>query len=96
MRIIGSLQHPRLKITVFQMNGRLSVKLESGLYEQTYKFRQGSGVDTLDDLRQCINQEFLDAVEQDLGRMHVRTIRALEIFRKQEGSDEADEFDEIL
>ena len=34
MRILGYLEHPTLKITVFKMDNRISVKFENSLYEQ--------------------------------------------------------------
>lgn len=93
MRIVGEIDHPVLKITVFQMNNRLSVKLESGLYEQTYKFRQGEGVDTLDDVRRIFDAEFTQAVLQELQQMHQRKTAALG--RHLSPGEEA-EFEEII
>ena len=40
MRVIGNIDHPILKITAFKMDNKLSIKFESGLFEQTYKFRE--------------------------------------------------------
>ena len=45
MRIIGYIEHPNLKITVFKNEGKVSVQLESGLNVQLYKFRDGEGVE---------------------------------------------------
>ena len=96
MRIVGSIPHPRLKITVFKMNDRLSVKLESGLYEQTYKFRQGSGVDRFEDIQTLLAPGFLEAVERDLERMHARVMEGLHKQDAPEKEAGADEFDLIL
>jgi hypothetical protein len=93
MRIVGSIPHPRLKITVFQMNDRFSVKLESGLYEQTYKFRQGSTGDGPEAISRLLDTDFLEAVEQDLEQMHRRVLDAM---KRQEGENENDEFDVII
>mgnify|MGYP006281904093 CR=1 FL=1 len=93
MRIVGEIDHPVLKITVFQMNNRLSVKLESGLYEQTYKFRQGEGVDTLDDVRRIVDTEFTQAVLQELQQMHQRKTATL---RRHLSPGEEAEFEEII
>lgn len=93
MRIVGSIPHPRLKITVFQMNDRFSVKLESGLYEQTYKFRQGSAGDGPEAISRLLDADFLEAVEQDLEQMHRRVLDAM---KRLEGENENDEFDVII
>jgi hypothetical protein len=45
MRVVGELNHPRCKITVFAWNNRYLIKLENGLMEQTYKINQYDVVD---------------------------------------------------
>lgn len=40
MRILGSIPHPVFKISVFGWNEKYLVKLEAGLFEQTYKFNE--------------------------------------------------------
>lgn len=45
MRIIDEINRGDLKVTVFRMNERLSVKFEKDLTEIVYKFRDGSGFD---------------------------------------------------
>jgi hypothetical protein len=93
MRIEGYIEHSVLKITVFQMNNRLSVKFESGLYELVYKFRQGSGIEKLEDVKQLVDREFLNAVEQQMQDMHRNAMTALQ---KRQGTDQEETFEEIL
>lgn len=92
MRIIGNIEHPNLKITVFQMDNKLSVKFESGLYEQTYKFRTGEGLENLEDIKKLVDIPFMQAVEQELQRMH--QIRNGALSRIETGEEE--EFEEII
>ncbi|HNF70328.1 MAG TPA: hypothetical protein PLL28_13190 [Chitinophagales bacterium] len=40
MRIVGYIEHPVLKISVFSWSEKYIVKIEAGLFEQSYKFRQ--------------------------------------------------------
>ncbi len=40
MRVIGQLEHPRLKITLFDQNDKLSVKFEKGQSEIILKFKE--------------------------------------------------------
>jgi len=94
MRIIGYIEHPSLKITVFKMDNRLSVKFESGLYEQIYKFRQGEGMETLADIQALVDDTFCQEVQQGIQTMH--NVRTRAISRKLPQPDVADEFEEII
>ncbi len=91
MRIAGYIEHPTLKITVFIMNNRYSVKFENGVYEQTFKIRQGSGVDSLQDIRDLVNEPFLKTVEANFKVMHETMLEGLSRFQPEE-----DEFEEII
>lgn len=92
MRIIGYVEHPNLKITLFKLNNRLSVKFESGLYEQVYKIRESEQINNTESLQKIIDKEFIKAVEEDFVKMHQRIIGAIQkITPKSE-----DEFDTIL
>lgn len=92
MRIAGYIEHPVLKITVFQMANKLSVKLESGQFEQTYKFRTGDQVNTVEDIRKLVDDAFIAEVLQEMARMHTIRIQALE--RLDPG--EKEEFEDII
>lgn len=91
MRIIGEIPHPRLKITVFQMDQRLSLKLENGSLEQTYKFRRGEAIENFEDVKRFCTDKFVASVElifkkmEDVQKQHGSAIRADE-----------NEFDEII
>ena len=93
MRIIGYIEHPVLKITIFQMENKLSVKLESGLFEQTYKFRTGDQVNTAEDIRKVVDDNFITAVLEQMNRM--RSLRNQALARLGP-AEEDDEFEEIL
>lgn len=93
MRIIGYINHPILKITIFQMENKFSVKLESGLIEQTYKFRTGEGINGLEDIRRLVDEEFLEAVMEEMGRMRSIQRHALE---RSLPDGQEDEFEEII
>lgn len=92
MRIIGYIDHPTLKITVFKMDNRLSVKFESGLYEQTYKFRSGMEINDLKDIEAIVDAPFLQAVMENMGTMHRTSNQALKRYLIKEEED----FEEII
>lgn len=93
MRIIGYIEHPNLKITVFKMDNKLSVKFESGLYEQTYKFRATENLEKIDDIQKLVDPSFINAVEAELIRMHQIKNEA---FARLAPIEQEDEFEDII
>ncbi len=93
MRIEGYIEHPDLKITIFQMNNRFSVKIESGLYEQTYKFRSLEHIQSVEDVKKIITPEFLVKAEAILKEMHRLKLDGLE---NAFPGDEQEVFPEII
>lgn len=77
MRIIGNIEHPIMKITVFKMDNRFSVKFESGLYEQTYKFRSSDSINNLEAIQKIVDATFCEEVLQELNVMHQRKNEAM-------------------
>ena len=94
MRIIGYIEHPRLKITLFKMNNKFSAKFEIGLYEQTYKFREGTKLTDLNDLKKILDPSFIAAVEKEFKRMQQMKHLAIERFLLSQDAD--NEFDDIV
>ncbi|MBK8877682.1 MAG: hypothetical protein IPN74_03775 [Haliscomenobacter sp.] len=94
MRIIGYLETPGMKTTVFKMDNRLSVKFETGHYEQTYKFRSGEGIDTLEDVQALIGEAFVREVARLFREMHKTRIHAST--PEQIKTGDSDDFEEIL
>lgn len=62
MRIIESLVHGPIRISIFSMNDKYLVKLEAGSYEQTYKVPHDD-VEGLDDLKSKLNTDFLNQAQ---------------------------------
>jgi hypothetical protein len=80
MRIIGNIEHPGLKITVFKMDNKLSVKFETGLYELTYKFRESEQLKDLSDMQRFLDAQFIQAVEARFAGMHQEKNEAMQRF----------------
>lgn len=93
MRIIGYIEHPVLKITIFSMGNRLSVKFEKGFLEQTYKFRQQNGLEGIREIRQLVDGNFLGKVDQQFRQMEELHAAAL---IHHFPPPPADEFDKII
>ncbi len=94
MRIIGYIEHPVLKISVFKMEHKFSVKFESGFAEQIYKFRQDDHIQHLKDIQHLIDDAFIQKVESILQTMHQERADLLERIFPQ--TIENEPFEEII
>ncbi len=92
MRIIGHIDHPTLKITVFKMDNKLSVKFETGLYEQTFKFRESNELTDFTTVDKLVDAQFVQEVMENFARMHRVKNEALGRFLPEAGA----EFEEIV
>jgi len=84
MRIVGEVEHPKYKITIFKMNERISVKIEDRLMEQIYKFRDGSGVSSPDDIKSFLSDEFMADVDEHFSKMGSSYHKGLEEMQEDE------------
>ncbi len=62
MRIIDTIPHPLLKITVFKIDHRISVKFENADFEQTFKLGSDERYQNPEVLRQWIDDTLLAEV----------------------------------
>lgn len=62
MRIIGEFDKNDIKVTVFKMNDRVSIKFEKNLLEIIHKFRDGAGVDSPESAELYCSDELIDQV----------------------------------
>ena len=60
MRVVAEIAHPEIKITIFHWNNRYLIKLEAGLFEQTYKIQEYD-VDSEEDVKKLITDEFIQS-----------------------------------
>jgi hypothetical protein len=64
VRVIGEIQHPECKITLFHWNNRYLIKLEQGLLEQTYKVPEYD-IANEDEIKRLISDAFIaEALQQ--------------------------------
>jgi hypothetical protein len=93
MRIVGEIEHPRLKITIFKNDGKFSLKFESGLLEQTYKFRDDDRLASVDDVKRLVDNTFVEKIEEILRGMYAAKI---ETMQRHLAQPEDDEFETII
>lgn len=77
MRIITTIPHPRIKISVFQMNGKYLLKMEAGPYEQTYKIYEDE-IHSPGQLERICNETFMNTVISRFEAMMTDFTQALE------------------
>jgi hypothetical protein len=94
MRIIGYIEHPILKISIFKMEHKFAVQFESGFAAQIYKFRQEEQLQHLKDIQNLIDDAFIKKVESLLQVMHQERADLLE--RKFSQTIDNESFEEIF
>jgi len=89
MRIVGTIPHPKLKITLMH-HGRYLLKLEDVDVEITYRFRESEGIAKLEDAQRALDLGLLQDAE--------RTLMDMSVARKQYAAkpSKQDEFPSII
>lgn len=71
MRIIDSIPHPSMNISIFQMNDKYIVKFEAGPMEQAFKFSM-EDVKGVAGLKQLVNAEYIEKVRVRFNEMFLQ------------------------
>lgn len=68
MRIVGEVPNPLVKITLYHWNNRYLIKLEWGLFEQTFKIQEYD-IPTEDELKKIVSDSFIEAALKRFNEM---------------------------
>lgn len=71
MRIIDSIPHESMTISIFQMNDKFQVKFEAGPMEQTFKFYL-EDVKSAENLKKLITPEFIETTRKRFNDMFLQ------------------------
>jgi hypothetical protein len=71
MRIIDSIPHESMTISIFQMNDKFSVKFEAGPMEQTFKFT-AEDVKSAENLKKLITPDFINQTRKRFNDMFIQ------------------------
>ncbi|MDF2453261.1 MAG: hypothetical protein K0S26_2765 [Bacteroidota bacterium] len=71
MRIIDSIPHTSMSISIFQMNDKFIVKFEAGPMEQAFKFYT-EDVKSVEGLKKLINESFIETVRVRFNEMFLQ------------------------
>ncbi len=77
MRVIGEIAHPELKITLFHWNNRYLIKVEAGLFEQTFKIHEYD-VASEAEVKKLVTEEFLRSAIERFDQMAESLHQSLE------------------
>jgi hypothetical protein len=77
MRIIDSIPHESMTISIFQMNDKYQVRFEAGPMEQLFKFTVEE-VKNVENLKGLINTEFIEATRKRFNDMFLQ-MRAMQL-----------------
>lgn len=71
MRIIDSIPHPSITISIFQMNDKYMVKFEAGPMEQTFKYTI-QDVKSVENLKTLIDAAFIESCRSRFNEMYLQ------------------------
>lgn len=70
MRVVDTIPHPSITISIFSMNDKFVVKFEAGPMEQAFKFKYDE-VKSIDNLKSIIDEEFISKVHSRFNEMFI-------------------------
>ena len=69
MRYIKDIPNAQFKIGLYQWNNKYIVKIESGMYEQTYKIDDYE-IESAEEIEKCMDEAFVAAITKRFDAMH--------------------------
>ncbi|MBC7745657.1 MAG: hypothetical protein H7096_11190 [Flavobacterium sp.] len=80
MRVVAELPHPVCKITIFSMNQKFIIKLEKGIYEQTYKLAEMDLTGGINDVFKILDDAFMAEAGVRFNQMRMDFMNAYQRF----------------
>ncbi len=71
MRIVDSIPHESMTISIFQMNDKFQVRFEAGPMEQIFKYNKEE-VGNLEGLKRRINVDFIEQTRARFNEMFLQ------------------------
>ena len=68
MRIIGSILHPKITISVFSMNDKYQIRFEAGPMEQIFKIPQNE-INGMEGIEKLLDNEFMQKIMDRFNEM---------------------------
>jgi hypothetical protein len=71
MRIIDSIPHPSITISIFEMNNKYLVKFEAAMMEQVFKYTKDEAAN-VDVLKSLMTEAFIEKVRERFNEMYLQ------------------------
>jgi hypothetical protein len=68
MRVIATIPHPKISISIFSMNDKYQIQFIAGPMEQTFKIAH-TDVDGVEGIKKMLDEEFLRKVMERFNEM---------------------------
>jgi hypothetical protein len=70
MRVIGSIPHSSITISIFSINDKYQIRFEAGPMEQIFKLSH-SEVNGIDEIKKLVDEEFLQKIMERFNEMYL-------------------------
>ena len=77
MRYIKDIANTKFKISIYQWNNKYIIKIENGMYEQTYKIDEYE-VTNVEEIEKCMDEIFLSRITEKFITMEVDFMDSLQ------------------
>jgi hypothetical protein len=71
MRVIDTIPHPSISISIFEMNDKYLVKFEAAMMEQTFKYTKAEA-SSVERLKTIVNAAFIEEVRERFNVMYLQ------------------------
>ncbi|MDI1354588.1 MAG: hypothetical protein PSX36_06705 [bacterium] len=71
MRIVDTIPHESMTISIFQMNDKFQVRFEAGQMEQIFKFRI-EDVKSVENLKKKLDHQFIETTRRRFNEMFLQ------------------------
>jgi hypothetical protein len=68
MRVIATIPHPKISISIFSMNDKYQIQFVAGPMEQTFKIAH-SDIDGVEGIKKMLDEEFMAKVMERFNEM---------------------------
>jgi hypothetical protein len=77
MRVIATIPHPKLSISIFSMNDKYQIQFIAGPMEQTFKISH-TDIDGVEGIKKMLDDEFMKKIMDRFNEMFLSFKDALE------------------
>lgn len=77
MRVIATIPHPKISISIFSMNDKYQIQFIAGPMEQTFKIAH-SEIDGIEGIKKILDEEFMKEIMERFNEMFLSFQQAKE------------------